>query len=124
MEDNVEMIDIEGYPNYCITKCGKVWSKPRGGRGGSKNGRFLKPGSAGNGYSIVLLHITGEKAKACLIHRLVAKAFIPNPHNKTEVNHKNFVRNDNNINNLEWCTSSENKIHMYNSLKLTLTESI
>lgn len=68
----------------------------------------------GHGY----LHVTfpidteqGRKLKNFYVHQLVATAFIPNPLNRTEINHKNFVRTDNKVINLEWCTYEENMKH-------------
>lgn len=51
-----------------------------------------------------------------LVHRLVAKTFIPNSENKPHINHKNWNKSDNSISNLEWCTSSENHIHAFRIL--------
>lgn len=56
------------------------------------------------------------KPKTLSIHRLIAKAFIPNPENKPHINHKNWIRSDNSLDNLEWVTPSENHIHKFKVL--------
>lgn len=63
-------------------------------------------------YSIINL-CENSKSKTHTIHRLVAEAFIPNIHNKEQINHKDWNKSNNSIKNLEWCTVSENELHAY-----------
>lgn len=56
------------------------------------------------------------KRKMYRVNRIVAQAFIPNPENKPQVNHKNWIRDDNRLDNLEWNTSAENTLHSYREL--------
>ena len=92
-----DIINYEG--EYAITSCGKVWSH--------KSQKFLRPRITQRGYYEVMLY-SNHKMKACRVHRLVAEAYISNPDNKTEVNHKNENKLHNHINNLEWSTPKEN----------------
>lgn len=94
------MKDIEGYEGlYAITSCGRVWSY--------RNKKFLAPRKHPKGYLQVLLSKNGI-VKGFLIHRLVAEAYIPNPNNLPQINHKDEDKTHNWINNLEWCDNKYN----------------
>lgn len=93
--------DAVGQPGYQVNAVGDVRSCRRG------DWRLLKPGLAGNGYFTVALN-DGE---SICIHRLVAEAFIENPDGRRTVNHKDGVKTNNVVGNLEWATFSENLIH-------------
>lgn len=74
--------------------------------------RKLKLSMNSCGYSIVALCKNGIK-ETLLVHKLVAKHFIDNPLSLLQINHKNGIKTDNRVENLEWCTASQNMIHAY-----------
>lgn len=79
-------------------------------------GHILRTAKNECGYLHLVLCDKNRKHNSVKIHRLVAEAFIPNPENKKTVNHKNGIKTDNRIENLEWATYSENLSHKYRVL--------
>jgi hypothetical protein len=108
-----EWKDILDYENYEVSNLGNVKNK--------KTGRILKSYDKG-GYAVVGLSKT--KGKIFQVHRLVCQAFIPNPENKPQVNHKDKNGLNNNVENLEWMTVLENNIHRSNGVIQTTNQNI
>ena len=101
MEEEI-WCQIKGYEGqYQVSDKGRVISLKFG------NERILKPIRVPKGYLMVNLCKNGEKNK-CYVHRLVAQAFIPNPDNLPQVNHKDENKENNYVQNLEWCSDKYN----------------
>lgn len=91
---------IPDYPIYYASPTGEI-----------SNGRIvMKTYIINSGYACLKFTINGVRSSH-LVHRLIAQTFLPNPDNKTEVNHIDGNKLNNNVSNLEWVTSSENKVH-------------
>ena len=102
MEVYKQIIGYEGL--YEVSNLGNVKSLNYLHTGQEK---LLSPAFDKDGYLLVVLSKNGEK-KTCKVHRLVAQAFLPNPNNYPEINHKDENKLNNSVNNLEWCTAQYN----------------
>ena len=104
----IPLNNLQGYEcleNYFISEEGFVYS--------SKFGTLkrLKGNTDSNGYKYLDVRNPNVDIRFPKIHRLVARAFIPNPENKSQVNHKDGNKTNNHYKNLEWATNKENRIH-------------
>jgi hypothetical protein len=101
-----EWRDVAGYEDhYKVSSDGEIVGP---------KGRVLKGGINIRGYIFVILSKNNVQVNR-VVHRLVAKAFLDNPEEKEDVNHKNGIKTDNRLINLEWATRSENIQHAYDT---------
>lgn len=108
------MKDIPGYEGkYAITKDGRIWAYPsiRGKLGKPHNGIWMKPKVNLRGYVVICLRNGGKRGKYCLVHRLVLLTYIGEPEQGLQCNHKNGIKIDNRLENLEWVTHTANIRH-------------
>lgn len=100
---------------YEVSNAGRVrrsYTAPR--CAASKPGRILKPDKHNSGYLRVTLRY-GAQMHRVFVHRLVARAFLPEARRCAQVNHKDGKKHNNHVSNLEWCTPQENIRHAWDT---------
>ena len=109
MENKEEWLPVVGYEGlYEVSNLGRIRSLKD--NHGKSRMRYLKLSKASTGYFCVPMCKDGAE-KRISVHRIVAKAFIPNPDNLETVNHKNEIKTDNRVENLEWMTLADQNRH-------------
>lgn len=116
--EQIEWADVHGFEgHYKVSNRGEIVSLQRvimrsNGHSLRVDQRTLSQAKHTGGYLSVNLW-KDNKSTNCLVHRVVAQAFIPNPERKPEVNHKDGDKTNNTVSNLEWSTPAENTSHAY-----------
>lgn len=112
--------DIRGYEGlYQISSLGNIKSYPKKYQHNSIV--VLKPSTNQYGYKYIGLYKNKER-KSYLIHRLVAEAFIPNPNNLPQINHKDENKQNNCVDNLEWCSNEYNASYGTRNIRSSITQ--
>lgn len=109
----IKIKEIKDFPNYYISTEGKVFSK--NGRWNKSLKELKQYTNKLNGYCYVCL-VKDNKKFNKRVHKLVAETFLTNNKKQFEINHKNGIKTDNNVENLEWVTHSENIKHRFRIL--------
>ena len=109
--------EVKGFEGiYAVSTKGYVMSLSRtiwNGKSYFKSkDKLIKGNITSKGYSQVTLW-KDKRRHMYLIHKLVANAFIPNPENYPQINHKDGNKTNNNVENLEWCNNSQNQLHAW-----------
>lgn len=122
---NKGFVDIKGFENlYMINTDGKIYSLI--------TNKIIKPRKDRGGYLFVSLRKDG-KCYQILVHRLVALQFLDNPNNYNYINHKDENKDNNNVNNLEWCSAKYNSNYnnmitknnkLYKGFKIKVTDTV
>ena len=113
--DDEEYRDVIGYPDYEVSNYGNVRKK--------SNDRFLKGSISDHGYHMVTMTDENHHTRLRPIHRIEAEAFLDNGGIQgLQVNHKDGVKTNNKLSNLEWCTPSENIQHAHDHGLIKYTE--
>jgi len=123
------MKEVKGYEEmYAVTPDGIVYGLPRilkrKGKGNINKANYFEVNRRIDKKGYIEVRLSKKAIRKCYkLHRIMAEAFIPNPNNYSQINHKNGNKADNSIENLEWCTPSQNLKHAYDNNLRTLSKS-
>lgn len=115
--NKLKILELFGDLKIKVSDDGKIYTLDhsylrKNGRLDNRKGKQLRPSVDKYGYERVVLTKNGIR-KTYSVHKLVALAFIPNPENKTTINHIDGNKRNNNVSNLEWATEKENQNHKW-----------